>query len=104
LHFHHHIHSRAANRIYQRTSFALLQERIHHNRSKLDSTSRELLEIHLCLATVLSKSDWSLIDQLTFNKATHVGGRQQGQTTGNLHGSTRHNINLQKPQKQRSST
>ena len=45
------------------------------------STSRELLEINLCLATVLSKFDWSLIDHLMFNKATHVWGRQQGQTT-----------------------
>jgi hypothetical protein len=36
-------------------------------------TSRELLEIHLRLASVLSKSDWSLIDQLAFNKATRVG-------------------------------
>jgi hypothetical protein len=29
LQIHQHIHSRAANRIYQRTSFALLRERIH---------------------------------------------------------------------------
>ena len=49
LQFHHHIRSRAANRIYQRTSFALLRERIHHNRRELDNTSRELLEIHLRL-------------------------------------------------------
>jgi hypothetical protein len=31
LQFHHHIHSQAANRIYQRPSFALLRERIQHN-------------------------------------------------------------------------
>ena len=80
LQFHHHIHSRGANSIYQCTSFALLRERIHHNRWELDNTTRELLEIHLRLATVLSKSDWSLIDQLMFKKAT-CGGRQQGQTT-----------------------
>jgi hypothetical protein len=73
LHFHYHIHSRAANIIYQRTSFTLLRERIHHNRRELDNTSRKLLEIHLRLASVLSKSDWSLIDQLTFKKATRVG-------------------------------
>ena len=36
LQFHHHILlSRPANRIYQRTSFALLRERIHHNRREL---------------------------------------------------------------------
>jgi hypothetical protein len=33
----HHIHSRAANRIYQRTSFSLLRERIHHNRRTSDA-------------------------------------------------------------------
>jgi hypothetical protein len=55
--------------IYQRTSFALLRERIHNNRRKLDHTSRELLQVHLRLASVLSESDWSLIDRLTFNKA-----------------------------------
>jgi len=43
LQFHHHFHSRAANRIYQRTSFALLRERIHNNRRELDHTSRALL-------------------------------------------------------------
>ena len=32
-----------------------------------------MLEIHLRLATVLSKLDWSLINQLMFNKATCVG-------------------------------
>ena len=73
LQFHHHTHSRAAKRIYQHASFALLQERIHHNRWELDNTSRELLEIHLRLASVLSKSDWSLIDQLKFKKATRAG-------------------------------
>ena len=51
---------------------------------ELDNTSRELLEIHLHVASVLSMSDWSLIDQLTFNKTTR-GGRQQGQTTLEIH-------------------
>jgi len=73
LQFHYHIHSRAANRIYQRTSFALLRERVRHNRREFDNTSRELLEKHLHLGSVLSKSDWSLIDQLTCKKATRVG-------------------------------
>ena len=67
LQFHHHIHSRAANRIDQPISFALLRESIHQNSRELDSVSRDLLEIHLRLAFVLSKSDWSLIEQLTFN-------------------------------------
>src|SRR5215469_1292483 len=73
LQFHHYFHSRAANRIYQRTSFALLRERIHHNRRELDHTSRALLQVHLRLASLLSESDWSLIDRLTFNKATRTG-------------------------------
>ena len=50
-----------------------LAKRIHHNRRELDNISRELLDIHLRLASVLSKSEWSLIDQLTFKKATRLG-------------------------------
>jgi hypothetical protein len=80
----------------------------------LDNTSRDLLEIHLRLAIVLSKSDWSLIDQLTFKKATRVGEDSKARQlwkfaslhktkhpttkTSNSHGSTRHNIPLQRPQ------
>jgi len=73
LQIHHHIRSRAANRIYKRTSFALLCERIQQNRRELDSTSRILLDIHLRLANTLTTSHRRLIDQLTFNKATYVG-------------------------------
>ena len=73
LQFHHHFRSRAANRIYQLTSFALLHERIHNNRCELDRTSRALLQIHLYLPSRLSESDWSLIDRLTFNKAARIG-------------------------------
>jgi len=36
LQFHRHFHSRAANRIYQRTRFALVWERIRHDRQELD--------------------------------------------------------------------
>jgi hypothetical protein len=61
------------NRIYQRPSFASLRKRIHHNREELDNISREMLKLHLYVVSVLSKSDWSLIDQLTFKKAMHVG-------------------------------
>ena len=73
LQFHHHIHSQAANRIYQGTSLALLRERIHHNRRELDSTSRELLNTHLRIANLLSESDWALMDQNTLIKAKRVG-------------------------------
>ena len=73
LQIHHHIRSRAANRIYQRTSFALLWERIQQNRRELDSISCVLLETHLRLANTLATSDWCLIDQLTSNKAARVG-------------------------------
>jgi len=85
----HYIHSRAANRICQCTSFTVLQERIHHNRRELDNTSQELLEIHICLASVLSKSDWSLNDRPTFKIAT-CGGRQQGQTTPEIRTAPQH--------------
>ena len=37
------------------------------------SLSRELLNTHLRIANRLSKSDWSLINQLTLIKAKHVG-------------------------------
>jgi hypothetical protein len=73
LQIHKHIHSRAANRIYQRTSFALLRERIHENRRELDNTSRELLKFHLGIDNHLSESDWALIDRLTMNKARNMG-------------------------------
>ena len=73
LQFHHYIHCLAANRIYQCTSFALLWERIHQIRRELDITSRNLLNIHLHIANILSESDWSLINQLTLNKALRVG-------------------------------
>jgi hypothetical protein len=73
LQFHHHIHSRAANRIYQRTSFTLLRERVYQNRRDLGRTSRDLLKTHLRLANHLSELDWQLRDRLTQNKATNVG-------------------------------
>ena len=39
----------------------------------MDNISRELLKVHLHLASVLSERDWSLFDHLTFNKATRLG-------------------------------
>ena len=47
--------------------------KLHHNRWELDNTSRGLLKIHLHLGNLVSRPDWSLIDQLTFEKATWVG-------------------------------
>ena len=54
LQLHQHFHSRAASRIYQHTSFALLRERIHNNRWELDHTSRALLQEHLRLSNYMS--------------------------------------------------
>jgi hypothetical protein len=50
----------------------LLRERIHHSRCELDSTSQELLEIHILMAGALSEPDWTLIDRLTFEKASGI--------------------------------
>ena len=68
-----HINTPAADRIYKRTSFPLLRERIHHDRKELDATSRDLLVIHLQLASTLSESDWNLIYRLSADKATRIG-------------------------------
>ena len=65
LHFHHHIHTPSANRIYQRTSFTLLWERIQQNRRELDFISRDLLETHLRLAY---KPDKSAVAEHSFNQ------------------------------------
>jgi hypothetical protein len=73
LQFQHHIHSRAANRIYNHTSLALLRERIHQNRRELDNISRDLLELHLQTANAVSESDWTLLHNLSYKKATRVG-------------------------------
>ena len=54
-------------------------------------TSRELLEIQLRLASVFSKSDWSLIDQLMFEKAMRVGKTARPDKSGNSYCSTGHN-------------
>jgi hypothetical protein len=69
----HHINTLVADRIYKRTSFALLRERIHHKRKELDATSRDLLVIHLHLASTVSEPDWNLIDYLTSDKAACTG-------------------------------
>jgi len=73
LQFHHHIHSRTANTIYQHTSLDLLRETIHQNRRGLDITYQRLLNTHLSIANLLSESDLALIDQLTLIKAMRVG-------------------------------
>ena len=73
LKFRHHFHSRAADRIYQRTSLALLMERMQNNRRDLDHNSREHLQAQLRLTSILSGTHWDLIDRLSFNKATNIG-------------------------------
>ena len=65
-------HTKAATRIYKRTSFALLRERIH-NRRELNQVYHQLLQLHLRLTNILSGSHWDLIDRLTFNKAMQIG-------------------------------
>jgi hypothetical protein len=100
LQFHHYFHSRAASRIYQRTSFALLRERIHNNRREQDYTSRELLQVHLHLSSILSELDWSLIDRLIFNKATHAGEdskASQIRKFSRLHKIHHQNVSTSKP-------
>jgi hypothetical protein len=54
-------------------SLALLRERIHFNRRQIDNCFRNLLKIHLQLANILSASDWSLVDRITFNKPIRLG-------------------------------
>jgi hypothetical protein len=51
--------------VKRRTSFSLLKERIHYTRRELDAVSRELLKLHLLLASTLSAVDWDLIDSIT---------------------------------------
>jgi hypothetical protein len=52
----------AANKVYRKTSFSLLWERIHYTRRELDAISRELFKLNLLLAHTLSAEDWDLID------------------------------------------
>ena len=73
LKFRHHFHTRAADRIYKRTSFALLRDRIHSNRRELNHIFGQLLQLHLRLTGILSSSHWDLIDRLSFNKAKQIG-------------------------------
>jgi len=72
LQFQHHIHS-PANKIYHRASCALLRERIQQTRRELANNSKELLNTYLRIAKQLSATDWSQIEQLTWNKAIHAG-------------------------------
>jgi hypothetical protein len=72
LQFHHHIRSEAARRIYRRTSFCLLRERIHHTRRELDAVSTELMGLQQRLARYLSGGDWDLIDRITTEKVSRL--------------------------------
>jgi hypothetical protein len=58
--------------IYRRTSFSLLREWIHYTRRELDTVSRELLKLHLLLASTLSAVDWDLIDRITNEKVLRL--------------------------------
>ena len=73
LQLRHYIQLQAASRIYSHISFCLLRKRIHPSRMELESTSWELLEIHLHLAGALSELDWTLTDRLSFKKASSIG-------------------------------
>jgi hypothetical protein len=48
--------------ILRRASSALLRERIHYTRSRLDSVTKELFYLHLLLAGTVTSLDWDLID------------------------------------------
>jgi hypothetical protein len=67
--FHHHIQSEAGERIYRRTRFSLLRERIHDTRRALDEISRAMLRLNVRLAGKLSADDWALLDHITFKRA-----------------------------------
>ncbi|XP_071442881.1 uncharacterized protein [Hetaerina americana] len=49
----------------KRIGLALIRERIHHHRSSLDDNAKQLLDLHLQLATQLSPMDWEYIDRAT---------------------------------------
>jgi hypothetical protein len=65
----HHVNMEASTRILRRTSYALIRERIHYKRRELDNTSRELLHLHLSLASSLRSHDWDMIDNFTTAQA-----------------------------------
>jgi hypothetical protein len=64
-----HINTPTTQRILQRTSLALTQERIQHTRHELDKTTKKLLEVHLTLAYTLTQHDWDMVDIFTTAKA-----------------------------------
>jgi len=99
LQYHHHIYSRAVNRIYQRTSLSQLREWIHHNRRQLDTTSREMLNTHPRIANQHSECDWALIDQNTLIKAKRVGENCKARQLKNSHGSKQNSMIQPRPWK-----
>jgi hypothetical protein len=59
----------ASRNILQRTSFALIRDRIHHKRWELDRLTRELYQLHLRLAGRLTHHDWNVVDISTAAQA-----------------------------------
>ena len=57
-----------ASRIYDRLEHALLRERIHTTRKKLDSTDKELLGLHITISQKMRSQDWDKIDTLSYKK------------------------------------
>jgi hypothetical protein len=51
---------------------SIFRERIHYTRRELDAVSRELLKLHLLLASTLSAVDWDLIDRVTNEKVLRL--------------------------------
>ena len=75
--------------------------RLHHSRRELDSTSRELLEIHLLFAGALSEPEWILIDRLTFQKASRIGEDSKPDCVVQFYASIKHNTQSPRPLKRR---
>jgi hypothetical protein len=58
----HHTNTKPTRRILQRTSIALIRERIHCKRRELNKVSRELYLLHLRLSRGLTHHVWDVID------------------------------------------
>jgi hypothetical protein len=104
LQIHHHIHSRASNRINQRTSFALLRERIHHKRRELDNISRTVENTPVFRKPALQVGLVPDRPNSRLRKLHEWRKTAKPDNIVNSYGSTRHNSQLQRPRKKRQST
>ncbi|XP_047004656.1 uncharacterized protein LOC124622911 [Schistocerca americana] len=70
----HHICTPAANRVKKRAILALIRERIRYTRQELYKNAKELLHIHLQLASTLQDHLWERVDGVTWAQAdwTHL--------------------------------